>query len=58
MKKEEEKPQQWQQGKRGSGTQNFTQKLNRDIFFSIAPSFHFNLRTTSLPAYLSKAQTP
>lgn len=33
MKKEEEKRQQWQQGKRGSGTQNFTQKLNRDILF-------------------------
>lgn len=54
MKKEEEKPPQWQQGECGSGTQNFTQKLNKGIFFYILPSLHFILRTPSFPASLFK----
>lgn len=38
---------------RGS-TQNFTQELNREIFFTLY--LHITLRTSSLPDYLSKPQ--
>lgn len=41
-------------GKSGSSTQNFTQELNREIFFTLY--LHNTLRTSSLPAYLSKPQ--
>lgn len=42
------------QGKSGSSTQNFTQELNREIFFTLY--LHITLRTSSLPDYLSKPQ--